>query len=131
MIGNAWVIPAMKRCMDTEGFCPTDCPGYEHCIGEGKNVMEEGGAVMEQLVERTEAMVEALAGAERVYLYFAAKAPIDADKLPEAGYIAHVNHDERKYIPLIDDMVYGTVVYRRRLEPWEIVKARLTSAPRD
>ena len=83
------------------------------------------------LVRKIDILVDALSGAERVYLYFAAKAPIDADKLPEAGYIAHVSHDERKYIPLIDDMVYGTVVYRRRLEPWEIVKARLTSAPRD
>ena len=83
------------------------------------------------LGRKIDVLIDALSGAERVYLYFAAKAPIDADKLPEAGYIAHVNHDERKYIPLIDDMVYGTVVYRRRLEPWEIVKARLTSAPRD
>ncbi len=83
------------------------------------------------LRRKIDILVDALSGAERVHLYFATKAPIDVDKLPEAGYIAHVSHDERKYIPLIDDMVYGTVVYRRLLEPWEVVRARLTSAPRD
>lgn len=131
MLNNAWVIPAMKRCMNTEGCCPTDCPGYEHCIGESGEIMEEGAAVLEQLVGRAQEMIEAMAGIRRVYLYFATKAPIDADKLPDEGYVAHVNHDERKYIRLIDDMAYGTAVYRRPLKPFELAALRLTSAPRD
>lgn len=122
---------ALRRCMYTEGSCPADCPGYEMCITEGAEIMTEGAKAMDVMEGRVRMLAEGLAGTRRVYLYFATKAPIDAAKLPEDGYIAHVSHEERKYIRLIDDMAYGTVIYGRRLAPWEIVKLRLTSAPRE
>ena len=76
-------------------------------------------------------LVDALAGVERVHLYFATKRPIEGGKLPEDACIAYVNHAERKYIALIDDMAYGTVVCKRPLKPFELVALQLTSAPRD
>lgn len=121
----------LRTCMYTEGCCPADCPGYEMCLTEGAEIMTEAAKAMDMMEGKVRTQAEALAGAQRVYLYFATKAPIDAAALPEDGYIAHVNHDERKYIHLIDDMAYGTVIYGRMLEPWEIARLRLTSAPRD
>lgn len=131
MTNKSWVIPALMRCMHTIGECPTDCPGYAECIANGADIMTEAGKMMGTMTERTAVLVNALSGVERVHLYFATKAPVSTDKLPEDGYIAHVNHDERKYIRLIDDMAYGTVIYGRRLKPWEIEMLRLTSAPRE
>ena len=122
---------ALRRCMYTEGSCPADCPGCEMCMTEGAEIMTEGAKAMDAMEGRVHMLAEALAGARRVYLYFATKAPIDESHLPEDGYIAHVNHAERKYIRLIDGMVYGTAVYSRRLAPWEIVRAKLISAPVD
>ena len=126
---KAWVAPAVKMCMNTTGECPTSCPGYKHCMEEGADIMTEGGKLLDQKDAAIEMLTEAVSGGAKVHLYFATKAPIDESHLPEDGYIAHVNHAERKYIRLIDSMVYGTAVYSRRLAPWEIVRAKLTSAP--
>lgn len=122
---------AIKVCGCTDGYCPADCPGRAMCFEEGKDILAEAAEMVEAQELAVRVLADALAGADRVYLYFATRVPIDAAALPEDGYIAHVNHDERKYIRLIDDMAYGTAIYRRRLEPWEIAKTRLTSAPRD
>ena len=126
---KAWVAPAMKMCMNTYGECPANCPGYEHCMKEGADIMTEGGKLLDQKDSAVETLMEVVGGGRKVHLYFATKALMDENELPEDGYIAHVNHAERKYIRLIDSMVYGTAVYSRRLAPWEIVRAKLTSAP--
>ena len=126
---KAWVAPAMRHRANATGCCEKDCPGYEHCIGEGEDIWAEAAEMIESQECAKGTLIEAMAGVQKAHLYFAVKAPIDADKLPEDGYIAHINHEERRYIRLINDMAYGTAVFSRTLEPWEIARARLTSAP--
>lgn len=109
-----------------------DKSGCEHCESEWRCKLEaDARACIEQQEQATRVLVDALAGVERVHLYFATKGPIEGGKLPEDACIAYVNHNERKYIALIDDMAYGTAVCRRTLKPFELVALRLTSAPRD
>lgn len=126
-----WLLPALKECMERIGCCGEDCKGYPHCIKEDKDIWEETVKMIERKAEALRLMVDAMTGATNVYLYFATHEPLDGDDLIEKGYIAHVNHGERRYIPLIDGMAYGTVIYDRQLEPWEIARMRLTSAPRE
>lgn len=82
------------------------------------------------MIKAIESLVDALMGKKKAFLYFATKAPVDGEDLIKKGYVAHISHKERRYIPLIDEMAYGTVIYDRELEPWEVARMRLTSAPR-
>lgn len=78
-----------------------------------------------------EALIECVEGNPMRHIYFICKTPAVEAPLPEEGRIAYILHDARRYIPLIDRMAYGLGIYARRLEPWEIARYGLVSAPAD
>lgn len=63
------------------------------------------------------------------FVYYCKKAPPAEDTLPAKGLKKFRPYTERMYEADVDCMVWGNAVYSRRLEPWEIMRYGLISAP--
>lgn len=77
-----------------------------------------------------EILTECVEGMKRRHVYFCRKQPPGAGTIPEKGMLGFIAHESRRYIPLIDDVAWGLAIYDRILDPWEIVRFGLISAPR-
>ena len=63
--------------------------------------------------------------------YYCTKYPPDIGYVPFAGMIESADYGERRYIPDIDRMAWGRVVYNRELSHYEIRAYGLISEPKD
>lgn len=63
--------------------------------------------------------------------YYCTKYPPDIGYVPFVGMIESADYGERRYIPEIDRMAWGRVVYNRELNYSEIRAYGLVSEPRD
>lgn len=63
--------------------------------------------------------------------YYCTQRPPAPGAVPAGGLIETEDYGERRYIPDIDRMAWGAVVYDRELAPWEIMRYELTREPRE
>lgn len=67
-----------------------------------------------------------------MYRYYCIARPPKLGVLPfDPGLLSHKSFDERRYIPEIDRMAWGWVVYTRELTPQEIFDYELIMHPRE
>lgn len=125
------VIGGLRFCMESGDFCDTDCPMYGRCIGKGEDTFAAAAAQLEENARMLDAAMDVIEGVSRRYVYFMKKAPVEEPPVPANGMIAYILHDERRYIPAIDKMAWGTAIFDRLLEPWETERYGLICGPRD
>ena len=123
------MVGGLRFCIENGDFCDTACPLYARCIGNGENVMQIAADALEMKAKVQDAMLEVIEGVKKRYVYFIVG--MKDMRLPEEGRIAFIIHDERRYVPAIDRMAWGLVIYNRILDSEEMQDCGLVSGPRD
>ena len=123
------MVGGLRFCIESGDFCDTACPLYARCIGNGENVMQIAADALEMKAKVQDAMLEVIEGVKKRYVYFIVG--MKDMRLPEEGRIAFIIHDERRYVPAIDRMAWGLVIYNRILDSEEMQDCGLVSGPRD
>lgn len=125
------MVGGMRFCVENNDFCDTACPMYARCIGNGENVMQAAADALEEQAKTQDAMLEVIEGVKKRYVYFIIEVTEMRRPMPEEGRIAFIVHDERRYVPAIDRMTWGLVIYNRLLDSEEMQACGLISGPRD